>query len=343
MRSNHLSCHARMLVRFFTTLAFASAIATSTLAQQLNPQTTPTPTPAYPARPVRVVVPVAAAGPTDVFARLITQKLSENLARQFYVENIGGAGGNIGVGQAAKAVPDGYTILIVSNLFVVNPSLYDKVPYDPYKDFDPVTLAADFTNVITVHPSLPVKTVRELVDFVGANPGKYSYTSGGIGTTPHLMAEQMRLSLGLDLVHVPFNSGGLAIGSAVAGHTPISFGGLPPAAPLVREGKLRALAVSGRTRSLALPDVPTLAEAGFPNIKGDAWIGILVPAGTPKDIVGLLNHHVVSVIALPEIEERFAALGYQPIASTVEEFAKQIHLDIEKWAAVIRAAQIKVR
>jgi tripartite-type tricarboxylate transporter receptor subunit TctC len=332
-----------MLRRFFTALAFASAIATSTLAQQLNSQSTQAPTPAYPIRPVRVVVPVAAAGPTDVFARLITQKLSENLGRQFYVENIGGAGGNIGVGQAAKAVPDGYTILIVSNLFVVNPSLYDKVPYDPYKDFDPVTLAADFTNVITVHPSLPVKTVRELVDFVRANPGKYNYTSGGIGTTPHLMAEQMRLSLGLDLVHVPFNSGGLAIGSAVAGHTPISFGGLPPAVPLVREGKLRALAVSGRARSPALPDVPTLAEAGFPDIKGDAWIGVLVPAGTPKDVISLLNHHVVSVIALPEIEERFATLGYQPIASTSEEFAKQIHLDIEKWAAVIRAAQIKVR
>jgi len=332
-----------MLRRFFTALAFACAIATSTLAQQRNSQTTPVPTQAYPTSPVRVVVPVAAAGPVDVFARLITHKLSENLGKQFYVENIGGAGGNIGVGQAAKAVPDGYTILIVSNLFVVNPSLYDKVPYDPYKDFDPVTLAAGFTNVITVHPSLPVKTVQELVDFVGANPGKYNYASGGIGTTPHLMAEQMRLSLGLDLVHVPFNSGGLAIGSAVAGHTPISFGGLPPAVPLVREGKLRALAVSGRTRSPALPDVPTLAEAGFPHIKGDAWIGVLVPARTPKEIISLLNHHVVGVIALPEIKERFAALGYQPIASTSEEFAKQIHLEIEKWAAVIRAAQIKVR
>src|SRR5262245_30858721 len=147
----------------------------------------------YPARTVRVIVPVAAAGPTDVFARLITNKLSEILGNQFYVENIGGAGGNIGVGQAAKTRPDGYTTLVVSNLFVVNPSLYDRVPYDPYKDFDPVVLAADVTSVITVHPSLPVKSVKDLVEFIKANPGKHNYTSGGIGTTPHLMAEQLRL------------------------------------------------------------------------------------------------------------------------------------------------------
>jgi len=297
----------------------------------------------YPAHTVRVIVPVAAAGPTDVFARLITNKLSEILGKQFYVENIGGAGGNIGVGQAAKTPSDGYTILVVSNLFVVNPSLYDRVPYDPYKDFDPVVLAADFTNVITVHPSLPVKTVKDLVGFIKANPGRHNYTSGGIGTTPHLMAEQLRLSQGLDLVHVPFNSGGLAIGSAVAGHTPISFGGLPPAAPLVKEGKLRALAVSGKTRSPALPDVPTLAEAGFPDIKGDAWIGVFVPAGTSRDIIALLNREIVKIVRLSDIKERMAELGYEPIGGTPEEFAKQIKLDLEKWSAVIRDAQIKVR
>src|SRR6516225_6768520 len=177
------------------------------------------------------------------------------------------------------------------------------------------------------------------------DPAKYAglATSGGIGTTPHLMAEQLRLSQGLDLVHVPFNSGGLAIGSAVAGHTPISFGGLPPAAPLVKEGKLRALAVSGKTRSPALPDVPTLAEAGFPDIKGDAWMGVFVPAGTSRDIIALLNREIVKIVRLSNIKERMAELGYEPIGGTPEQFGKQIKLDLEKWSAVIRDAQIKVR
>jgi tripartite-type tricarboxylate transporter receptor subunit TctC len=297
----------------------------------------------YPNRPVRVVVPLAPGGPTDVFARLIAGKLSESLGKQFYVENMPGAGGNIGVGNAAKATPDGYTILVVSNLYVVNPTLYDKISYEPYKDFEPVTLALDVANVVAVNPSLPVKSLQELADFVRSNPGKHSYASGGLGTTPHLIGEQFRLSLGLDLVHVPFNSGGLAVGSAIAGHTPISFGALPPAAPLIRDGKLRALAVSGATRSPALPDVPTLTEAGFPQIKGDAWQGVFVPAGTPVEIVTLLNREMVRIIRSPEMQQRWLELGYTPIASTPEEFAKQIRSDIEAWGKVIRAADIKVR
>ena len=297
----------------------------------------------YPTRPVRIVVPVAPGGPTDVFARLVANKLSESLGKQFYVENIAGAGGNIGVGQAAKAAPDGYTILIVSNLYVVNPTLYEKIPYDPVKDFEPVTLALDVANIVTVNPALPVTSLKELEAFIRANPGKHSYASGGLGTTPHLMGEQFRLSRGLDLVHVPFGSGGLAIGSALAGHTPISFGALPPAAPLVKEGKLRALAVSGKNRAPALPDVPTLAEAGYPDIKGEAWQGVLVPAGTPRDIVTLLNREIVRIIALPEMKARWLELGYEPIASSAEAFAAQIGNDIDAWGKVIRAADIKVR
>jgi tripartite-type tricarboxylate transporter receptor subunit TctC len=297
----------------------------------------------YPTRPVRVVVPVAPGGPTDVFARLVANKLSESLGKQFYVENIAGAGGNIGVGQAAKAAPDGCTILIVSNLYVVNPTLYEKIPYDPVKDFAPVTLALDVANIVTVNPALPVASLKELEAFIRANPGKHSYASGGLGTTPHLMGEQFRLSRRLDLVHVPFGSGGLAIGSALAGHTPISFGALPPAAPLIKQGKLRALAVSGKNRAPALPDVPTLAEAGYGDIKGDAWQGVFVPAGTPRDIVTLLNREIVRIIALPDMRERWAELGYEPIASSAEAFAAQIGSDIEAWGKVIRAADIKVR
>jgi tripartite-type tricarboxylate transporter receptor subunit TctC len=297
----------------------------------------------YPNRPVRIVVPLAPGGPTDVFARLLAGKLSENLGKQFYVENMPGAGGNIGVGAAVKAAPDGYTLLVVSNLYVVNPTLYEKIPYEPAKDFEPITLALDVANVVAVNPSVPVKTLTELEAFIKSNPGKHNYASGGLGTTPHLMGEQFRLSLGLDLVHVPFNSGGLAVGSAVAGHTPISFGALPPAAPLIKDGKLRALAVSGATRSPALPDVPTLAEAGYPQIKGDAWQGVFAPAGTPADIVALLNREIVRVIRSPEMQPRWLELGYTPIASSPQEFATQIKGDIEAWGKVIRAADIKVR
>ncbi len=322
-------------MRIPAALAFASLA-----VMAASPQASSQP---YPNRPVRIVVPLAPGGPTDVFARLIAGKLSENLGKQFFVENMPGAGGNIGLGSAAKAAPDGYTILVVSNLYVVNPTLYEKISYEPYRDFEPVTLALDVANVVAVNPSVPVKTLKELEVFIKANPGKHSYASGGLGTTPHLMGEQFRLQLGLDLVHVPFNSGGLAVGSAIAGHTPISFGALPPAAPLIREGKLRALAVSGATRSPALPDVPTLAEAGYPQIKGDAWQGVFAPAGTPADIVATLNREIVRIIRSPDMQPRWLELGYTPIASAPEDFAKQIRGDIEAWGKVIRAADIKVR
>src|SRR5215475_9371147 len=182
----------------------------------------------YPARPVRVIVPYAPGGPTDVFGRLIAQKLSEHFGKQFYVENVGGAGGNIGMGQGARAAPDGYTIVIVPPTIVINPSLYDKVPFDPYKDFDPVTLAVTSPDVLSVNPSLPVKTASELVAFIKAGPGKYSFASPGTGTPGHLVGELFRQSLGLDIVHVPYNSAGLAIGATIAGHTPIASTAVPP-------------------------------------------------------------------------------------------------------------------
>jgi len=188
----------------------------------------------YPSRPVRVIVPFAPGGPTDIFARLVAQKLSERFGKQFYVENIGGAGGNVGMGQGAKAAPDGYTILVVATTIVVNPTLYDRVPFDPYKDFDPVTLAVTSPEVLSVNPSLPVQSVKDLVAFIKAHPGKYTFASPGTGTPGHLVGELFRLSLGLDLVHIPFNSAGLAIGSTVAGHTPIAFTTPPPVVPQVK-------------------------------------------------------------------------------------------------------------
>jgi tripartite-type tricarboxylate transporter receptor subunit TctC len=210
----------------------------------------------YPERPVRVIVPYAPGGPTDVITRLVAQRLSDHIGKQFFVENMGGGGGNIGMGRAAKAAPDGYTVLVVNPSYVINPTLYDKVPYEFGKDFDPVTLMVLTTLVLAVHPSVPARTMSELVALIRANPGKYSYASPGTGTPGHLVGEQFRLSLGLDLVHVPFNSAGLAVGSSVARHTPICFASPSPAAQQVIEGRLRGLAVTSKARSRSLPVCP---------------------------------------------------------------------------------------
>jgi len=296
---------------------------------------------AYPTAPVRVIVPFAPGGPTDVIGRLIAQKLSEHLGRQFFVENIAGAGGNVGMGRAARAVADGYTILVVGPNYVVNPALYEKLPYDPIKDFDPITVAVKTTVVLTVNPSLPVQTMKDLVALIRANPAKYSYASGGIGTPGHLVGEQFRLSLGLDLVHVPYNSAGLAIGSAVAGHTPISFVAPAPAVPQIKDGKLRALAVTSKTRTLALPDVATMTEAGYPDIEFDNWLAVLARARTPTAIISLLNREIVKIVMLPDVKERLATLGFEPVGNTPEQFVAQIRTETEKWARIIRAAGIK--
>jgi tripartite-type tricarboxylate transporter receptor subunit TctC len=295
----------------------------------------------YPTRPVRVIVPFAPGGPTDVFGRLIAQRLSDDLGKQFYVENIGGAGGNIGTGRAAKAAPDGSTMLVVASAYVVNPALFGKVPYDTAKDFDPVTLAVTTPMVLAVHPSLPADTLKDLIALIKANPGKYSYASGGTGSPGHLVGEQFRLSLGLELIHVPFNSAGLAITSAIGGHTPISIVAPVATVPQVREGKLRALAVMGKTRLPSLPDVLTMAEAGYPDIVGENWFGVLVPAGTPREIVTLLHREIVKIVTEPATKERLAALGLDPVANSPEEFAAQIKGELVKWANVIRAAGIR--
>src|SRR5215470_14359666 len=214
----------------------------------------------YPARPVRLIVAFAPGGVTDTFARLMGQKLSERFGQQFFVENITGATGNIGTGLAAKAAPDGYTLLFAFSSYVVNPTLFNKIPYDPYKDFEPVTLAVTSTTVVTIHPSVPARTVKDLVALIRANPGKYTYASAGAGTQAHLAGEQFRLSLGLDLVHVPFNGGGPAIAAVVGGHTPIGFSSPAASIPQIRENNVRALAISSKARSQILPDVPTMTE-----------------------------------------------------------------------------------
>jgi len=294
----------------------------------------------YPDKPVKVVVPFAPAGPTDVMARLIAQKLSESLKQQFYVENHPGAGGNLGMVQVAKSAPDGYTILVASSSFVVNPSLYAKIPYDAFKDFAPITLAAASPNILVVNPDIPAKTVKELVDLIIKNPGKYPIANPGIGTTPQLAAELFKLSLKLDATSVPFGGAGPAIQSAVGGHTPVAFSALPPAAPQVQGGKLRGLAVTSAKRSSALPDVPTLAEAGITGQESETMQGVLMPAGTPKEIVDLLNREIVKVMALPDVKERCAQLGFDVVANKPEEFTAYIKSEVAKWGTVIRDAKI---
>jgi tripartite-type tricarboxylate transporter receptor subunit TctC len=297
----------------------------------------------YPARPVRVVVPYAPGAATDVTARLILQKLSERLGKQFYVENIGGGAANIGIGRAAQAAPDGYTMLFVSFQYILNPALYDKVPYDPIKSFDPVTLAVSTTVLLAVNPSVPARTVEDLIALIKANPGKYNYASGGgVGSPGHLVGEQFRLSFGLDLPHIPFNGANLAVGSTVAGHTPIAFVAPTAAIPLVRDNKLRAVAVMSKKRSQGLPDVLSIAEAGHLDIECESWFGALVPKGTPKEIIALLNREIVGIIALPDMKERLVALGLDPVGSTPEGFAKVIKAEVDTWGKVIRLANIKL-
>ena len=295
----------------------------------------------YPDRPVKIIVPFAPAGPTDVIARIVADKLSASLGHQFYVENRAGAGGNIGTTAVAQSPADGYTLLVASTGLVVNPSLFAKVPYDPVKDFAPVTMVAVSPNVITVHPSVPAKTIKELIDLIKANPGKYSFAAPGVGSTPHLSGEIFRISNGLDLPTVQFTGAGPAMQSTVGGHTPVAFSAVPPAAPQIKEGLLRGLAVTAEKRSSALPDVPTMAEAGFPGQEAYTLTGILAPAATPKEIVALLHREIVKLVAMPDVQKRLDELGFEVVANSPDEFAARIKTEMEKWGKVIRDAKIK--
>jgi tripartite-type tricarboxylate transporter receptor subunit TctC len=295
----------------------------------------------YPARPVRLIIPFGAGGPTDVFGRLVAQKLSDSYGKQFFVENIVGASGNIGTARAAKAPPDGHTILLVPTNYVVNPALLPSTPYDAVKDFEPVTVAVTSPMIISVHPSVAAQTIQELVALIKASPGKFSYASGGVGSPGHLVGEQLRMQLALDLIHVPFQSAGLSVQSTIGNHTQICIVSPSPTVPQVQDGKLRPVAVTRKVRSQALPSVPTMAESGYPDIAGENWFGFIVPAGTPREIVTQLHREIVRIVALPDVKDRLAALGFEAVGNTPEEFAAQIKAELVKWAKVVREANIK--
>jgi len=300
-------------------------------------------TSAYPDRPVKMIAPFAPGGPVDAVARVLAPKLSEGFGQQFYVENHPGGSGNIGTALAAKAAADGNTILVISSTLVVNPSLFAKLGFDTTSDLAPVSLVGVSPQVLLVHPSVPAASVKELVAWVKASPGQLSYAHAGLGTPGYLAGEMLKQAFGLDLVAVSFNGGGPAITSTIGGHTPILYTSISTAAGHIKQGTVRALAVTGARRSPALPDVPTLAEAGAPGQESDIILGVLVPAGTPRGVIDRLHREIVRIVALPDVRERLSALGFEPIASTPEEFADRIRWEIDKWAKVIRAANIKAQ
>jgi tripartite-type tricarboxylate transporter receptor subunit TctC len=296
----------------------------------------------YPTRPVRMIVPFAAGGPTDVIARVVAQKLTEGLGQQVVVDNRAGAGGNLGMGLAAAAPADGHTLIVVSSSFVVNPGLYSSIPYDPYKSFIPVSNMAASPNVFTVHPGIAARNMKELLTLVSADPKKFSVATPGVGTTPDLSAQLLKLTTKLDFVTVPFGGAGPAVASVVANQTPIGCTALPPTTSHIQAGRLRGIAVTGAKRSNAIADVPTMAEVGFKGQEADTLQGLLVPAGTPKPIVDRLHGLVVKMMALPDVKSRVEGLGFDIIASSPTEFTAQVKVEVEKWTKVVKAAGIKV-
>ena len=297
----------------------------------------------YPSKPVKLVVPYAPGGANDIVARILAQKLGEHLGGNFFVENTAGAGGTIATGQAANAAADGTTILVANQDLIVQPIIKAKAPYDPFKSFTPVSLVVSAPEMIVVHPSLPVKDLRELIALLKANPGKYSYASPGYGTTPHLACVWLfNLENGIDITHVPFQGAAPAVQSVLAGQTPVFHSVLPVVAPHIRAGALRALAVAASSRTPYFPDVPTIAEAGYPGHEVSFWMGVFVPAGTPEDFVRILNRQVARIMALPEVKERMATIGFDPTLSTSEELADHMRAETNKWLKVVRQANIKI-
>lgn len=294
----------------------------------------------YPDKPVRIVVPFAAGGPTDVMARLIAQKLSEKLGQQFYVENLAGAGGNIGMANVARAPGDGYTILIASSSYVVNPSLYKNCPYDAEKDFIPVTLAAVTPNALIVHPSVEAKTAKELIALIKAHPNKFTFASAGLGTTPDLAESLFKVTYNLDIVIAPYKGGGPAAQAVLANEAPVAFLAMTPVTQLIKMGKIRALAVTTQKRSSALPDVPTLAEAGVTGQNSETMQGVFVPKATPKEIVALLQREISAIVKNPEMQAKMLPLGFEPEGNSSAEFAAYVKADVAKWKKVIADAKI---
>ena len=291
---------------------------------------------------MRIIVPFAPGGASDVIARILAQKLTESLGQTVVVDNRGGAGANIGIGLAAKAPADGHTLLIASSAFAVNPSLYAKLSWEPFRDFQPLTCVGGSPNILAVHPAFPAKNVKDLIDLVRSQPGKHNYASTGTGTTPHLSGEMFRLALKLDLNHIPYNGAGPELQAMIAGQVQIGWASVPSFAPQVKSGQLRGLAVTADKRTTVLPDVPALGELGIAGMSGDTFQGLFVPAGTPKAIVSRLHGEIIRALALPDVRDRLTTIGLETVGNSPAEFTAQIRSDIAKWRKVIQEVNIKV-
>jgi tripartite-type tricarboxylate transporter receptor subunit TctC len=295
----------------------------------------------YPNRVIRLVVPSSPGGGTDIIGRIMAQKLSEQLGQQVVVENRAGAGTIIGNEAVAKSAPDGYTLLMGLSTLAINPSMYAKLPYDALRDFAPISQAVSAPNILTVHPSVPAKTVKEFIVLAKAKPGSITFGSAGMGTSPHLSGELLKTLAKIDIVHVPFKGSGQSIISQLAGEIAANFPSVPTALPYIKADRLRGLGVTTRKRTQALPDVPSIAEAGVPGYEATQWFGVLAPAGTPRAIVERLHQEIIRAVRSAEIKERIVGEGMEVVASTPEEFAAYIKSETEKWTKVIKSAGIK--
>ena len=298
---------------------------------------------AYPTKPIRIIVPFAPGGPTDVVARLLSLKLNETWGQQLIIDNRGGAGGNIGMGMAARANADGYTWLMVSSSFVVNPSLYSSIPYDPYRDLLPISNLAASPHAFFLHASSPVKSIADLIALAKSQPGKLSIATPGIGTTPDLSARLFTLTTGVDIVAVPYGGGGLSLSAVLGNQVTLGCQAIPPVTPHIKGGRLRAIALTASKRADVLPDVPTLAELGYADQEADTMQGLLLPARTPPAVVTKIATEVRRAMASPDVKQRVTDLGFDVIASTPEQFTAQVKAEIERWGKVIRSAGIKAQ
>ena len=296
----------------------------------------------YPLRPIRLIVPFPAGGPTDVIARIVGQKLTESWGQQVVVDNRGGAGGNIGMGLAAHSAPDGYTMILVSSSFVANPGLYSKIPYDPFTSFAPVSKVAASPHAFFSHPSVPVKTIGEMINLVKKNPGKFSIATPGVGTTPDLSAHLLKLETKIDIVPVPYSGGGPSLAAVLGNQVAFGCQAIPPVTEHFRAGRLRALALTDFKRSAVLPDVPTMEEAGFKGQEADTMTALLMPAGTPPALVSKVHREIARIVALPDVKGRISEMGFNIIMSSPQEFTAQIRAEVAKWGKVIKAANIRV-
>jgi tripartite-type tricarboxylate transporter receptor subunit TctC len=298
---------------------------------------------AYPGRPVRIVIPLSPGGTTDVPGRIVAQKLSETLGQQFFVENRAGAGGTIGADYVAKSKPDGYTLLLTASPFVIAPHVYKNMPYDALADFAPVIRIASGPYVLVVHPSLGVSSVKELIAQAKKEPGKIDFASSGNGSAQHLVTELFMYMTGIKLNHVPYKGSGPAQQDLMSGIIKVSFVGTPIAIPHMKSGRLKALGVSTATRSPEMPDVPTIAEAGVPGYEAIVWIGMLAPAGTPREIVARLNGEIGKLVRTDEVKKLLAPTGMEPDPDTPEQFGAYLKGDYDKWGKVVRESGATVQ